>query len=521
MLQKIDKRIFTGMSVSMVALAPLLAQETSKSPNIIIIMADQLRADLLAREGYPLETMPFSDSLAQKGTWFDKAYTAAPASGPARVSMLTGRYPSVTHVRSNHNLADAFYTKDIFDIAKEQGYATTLVGKNHSHLSKERVDYWCPYNHDYQEGGDKTEIGKQFDTYLRSLDMYAGMKASPYGIEGQIPYRMVDNASQVIDSIQGKPFLMWFSMPEPHNPYQVCEPYFSMFPPQDLPKMRTSEKDLKTKGKEYELLAEMMAQGHIGYQEDLQRLRSNYHGMLRMIDDQLARLVSKLKEKGIYENTIIVFLADHGDYVGEYGLMKKGVGLDDAIARIPMQWSGPGIKASAKAHDAHVNIIDIFPTVCEIIGADIPMGVQGRSLWPLLQGKEYPKQEFASVMVQDGYGGMYYTKEDASDYRAEGAVGKKGLFFDELNTWTQSGTMRMLRKGDWKLVYDMDGNGQLYNLAKDPSELDNLFGNKKYDKVRNEMIETLLRWNISTEDPIPVPRQRYRFKRNDHNYLFR
>ncbi len=489
-------------------------------PNILIIMCDQLRADLMKREGYPLNTMPFADNFSESGTWFNRAYTAAPASGPARVSMLTGRFPSATHVRSNHNLADAYYTKDLFDVAKEQGYTTALIGKNHSHLSPDRVDYWNPYNHDKQESKNKSEPGKAFDTYLGTLDMYASMEPSPYGVEAQLPYRMVSDASQWIDSLAGKPFLMWFSMAEPHNPYQTCEPYYSMFPPEVLPAMRSTAKDLKTKGEEYTLLSEMMEQGHVGYQRDLQRLRSIYHGMMRMIDDQFARLVSELKAKGMYENTVIVFISDHGDYAGEYGLMKKGVGLDDAIARIPMQWSGPGIKASARPHKAHVSIIDIFPTVCEIIGAEIPMGVQGRSLWPLLQGKAYPEKEFESIMVQDGFGGMYYTRADATDYKEEGAVGKEGLFFDELNTWSQSGTMHMLRKGDWKLVYDMDGNGQLYNLKNDPSELNNLFNSKANRKVRSEMVECLLRWDVSIQDPLPLPRHRYRFKRNEHNYLF-
>lgn len=519
-MNTLTNKMLAGISLSTLAISPAFAQKVTKKPNVIIIMADQLRADLLQREGYPLNTMPFADQLAKQGTWFDCAYTSAPASGPARVSMLTGRFPSATHVKSNHNIRDAFYTKDIFDVAREQGYATAMVGKNHSHLTPERVDYWCPYNHDSQDSKNKTELGVAFDNYLKTLDMYANMEPSPYGVEAQLPYRMVDDASQWIDSQDDKPFLMWFSIAEPHNPYQVCEPYYSMFPPESLPQMRSSAKDLPTKGEEYQLLAEMMEQGHVGYQKNLQRLRSVYHGMLRMIDDQLQRFVGELKTKGIYDNTIIIFVADHGDYVGEYGLMKKGVGLDNVITRIPMQWTGPGIKASASAHTAHVSIIDIFPTICEAIGADIPMGVQGRSLLPLLQGKEYPEREFESVMAQDGFGGMYYTKADATDYQEEGAVGKKGLFFDELNTWTQSGTMRMLRKGDWKLVYDMDGNGQLYNLEKDPSELNNLFGDKNYSKIKSEMIENLLRWDISTHDPLPVPRHRYRFKRNEHNYLF-
>lgn len=520
MTNNFNRKAFTGISVSISVLSSVFGQEAPKNPNVIIIMADQLRVDLMQREGYPLNTMPFTDSLAEKGTWFNRAYTAAPASGPARVSMLTGRFPSVTRVRSNHNLRDAFYTKDLFDVAREQGYATALIGKNHSHLSPARVDYWCPYNHDGQDSENKSEIGNAFDKYLKTLDMYADMEPAPYGVEGQLPYRMVDDASHWIGSLSDKPFLMWFSIAEPHNPYQTCEPYYSMFPPESLPPMRSNAGDKKIKGDEYLLLSEMMQQGHVGYQENLQRLRSIYHGMLRLIDDQLARLVDELKKKGVYDNTIILFIADHGDYVGEYGLMKKGVGLDDVIARIPMQWTGPGIRSSVNPHQAHVSIIDIFPTICEIMGADIPMGVQGRSLWPLLQGKEYPEKEFESVMAQDGFGGMYYTRNDATDYKEEGAVGKKGLFFDELNTWTQSGSMRMLRKGDWKLVYDMDGNGQLYNLKDDPSELDNLFGNQSYEDIRTGMIENLLRWEISGQDPIPVPRHRYRFKRNEHNYLF-
>lgn len=515
-----NNKLLIGFASSLCAIPALYGQKKETPPNIIIIMADQLRADLLKREGYPLNTMPFADSLACNGTWFNKAYTAAPASGPARVSMITGRFPKATHVRSNHNLKDAVYGKDIFQVAHEQGYKTALVGKNHTFLTAKDVDYWDPYNHDGQPSDTKSEKAADFDKYLKTLDMYFGEKPSPYGVEAQMPYRMVDDASGWIGKLGGQPFLMWFSMAEPHNPYQTCEPYFSMFPPASLPPMRTSAKDRATKGKEYELLAEMMGMGHVGYEANLPQLRSVYHGMLRMIDDQIARLVSELKRQGVYDNTIIVFVADHGDFAGEYGLMKKGVGLDNPLTHIPMQWSGPGIKASRTAHDAHVSIVDIFPTACEIMGAEIPMGVQGRSLWPLLQGKEYPKKEFESVMAEDGYGGMYYTKEDGTDYRAEGALQKKGLFFDELNTWTQSGSMRMLRKGEWKLVYDMDGNGLLYNLANDPSELKNLFDDKSCEAIKTELLQDLLRWEISTQDPIPVPRQRYRFKRNPHNYLF-
>ena len=242
--------------------------------------------------------------------------------------------------------------------------------------------------------------------------------------------------------------------------------------------------------------------------------------MLRLINDQIARLVDNLKQQGVYDNTIIVFLSDHGDYMGEYGLMKKGAGVAEAITRIPMQWTGPGIKANTKAQVACVSMVDIFPTICEIIGADIPIGVQGRSLWPLLKGENYPQKEFESVLVEQGYGGEFYTKADGTDYAVEGAIVDNKNFFDEQNTWTQSGSRRMLRKGDWKIVMDMEGKGELYNLKNDKAELKNLFDTSKYQSIKMELMQDLLKWEISTQDPLPIPQHRYRFKRNEHNYLF-
>ena len=510
-----------GMAAAAAAPAAKAQSTAPERPNIIIIMCDQLRAELMGRDGYPLETMPRTNALARQGTWFDKAYTPAPASGPARVAMLTGRFPSATHVRSNHNIEDVYYTKDLFDVARESGYKTALVGKNHSHMTAKKADFWCEYGHAGKIGKEgRTPEEAAYDRFLKTLNMNRWLEPSPGGVEVQLPYRMVDDAAQWIESIEGQPFLMWFSIPEPHNPYQTCEPYFSMFPPESLPAPRTTAADRAAKGAEYELLDEMMAVGHPGYAEHLQKLRSIYHGTLRMIDDQVGRLTEELKRTGVYDNTIIVFVSDHGDFAGEYGLMKKGVGLDDALARVPMQWTGPGIRASAEPHAAHVSLTDIMPTVCEIVGAPIPDGVQGRSLWPLLTGKAYPEAEFASVMAQDGYGGMYYTKEDGTDYQQEGAVGKKPGFFDCLNTWTQSGTMRMVRSGDWKLVADMDGNCWLYDLKKYPSEVKNLAGEKKYADIRARLTAKLLQWELATQDPLPMPRHRYRFKRNPHNYLF-
>ena len=108
--------------------------------------------------------------------------------------------------------------------------------------------------------------------------------------------------------------------------------------------------------------------------------------MLRLIDDQVDRLMRNLETSGTLRNTIVVYLADHGDYFSDYGLMRKGVELPEVLTRIPMVWAGPGVQPQKGQH-AFVSIADVMPTLCEAMGAPFPAGTQGRSLWPLLRAR--------------------------------------------------------------------------------------------------------------------------------------
>lgn len=496
-----------------------LGAAAQQRPNILVVMTDQQRADLCGREGFPLAVTPFVDSLARCGAWFRQAYTTAPASAPARTSMLTGRWPKATRVRTNHNIADVCRDEDLFTVAAAQGYRTALAGKNHTYLTAADADYWCPYDHMGRIPADSAGPGRRFDEYLRGTAYYADFGPAPFGAEMQLPARIVDDALRWIGEGGKKPFLLWLSFPEPHNPYQVSEPYYSMFPPDALPRPRTDSTALDVLDGRYRQLYRMMAQGHRGFAERLDRLRANYLGMIRLIDDQLRRLCDSLTRTGVADDTLIVILSDHGDYAGEYGLMKKGVGMSDALTRIPMVWWGGPVAAAGRI-EACVSVADLFPTLCEAMGADIPPGVQGRSLLPMLAGEAFPAGEFRSVMAENGYGGQYYTAADGTDYRAEGALSDEPGFFDELNSWTQSGTQRMVRWGAWKLVMDMLGNGELYDTEHDPSELRNLYSDPEFASVRSRLLAELLQWELATQDPLPLPRRRYRFRRNAHNYLF-
>jgi arylsulfatase A-like enzyme len=496
----------------------------ANQPNIVYIMTDQQRADCSAREGFPLDTTPFLDALARKGKWFDHAYAAAPVCGPSRVSMLTGRFPSTHRVRENAGIGYATFEKDIVDVMNENGYATALVGKNHSHLKKEKLDHMFLLTHAAGYGTDdpRTDEEMAFDQWIKELNNGTGMEATPFPLECQGPYRAVTDAEQWIQSVKeqdsDKPFFLWLSFAEPHNPYQVPEPYFSKFPIEKLPPLATSKADLEGKSFKWKFTRALGEYYHPDYEEQIPRTRANYYGLMNMIDDQVRRFVEFLEAKSLSDNTIIIFSSDHGDFAGEYGLVRKGPEVPEVIMRVPMFIMGPGIQAGQDPHPAHVSLVDVMPTLCEAAGIPIPRGVQGRSLWPLLTGEEYPQEEFASVYAEQGFGGLHYTEHDEIDYGHCASPGLVRDTFDSLNTYSQSGTLRMVRKGDWKLAYDMQGAGQLYDLSLDPLELHNVYGTPDALQAQAAMLAELATWMLRMQDPLPYPKGKYRIKTDSQNY---
>ena len=493
------------------------------TPNIIIVMTDQQRADLRRSCGYPLDTMPFLDAWAAEGVDFTRAYTPNPTCMPARVSMFTGRYASCHHVRTNHNMKDVCYTRDLLDVLKAQGYRTALCGKNHSHREPEDFDFHETCGHLGYEGEENfTPEQVEFADFLRATNHMEMHVPSPHGVEVQHPYRNVSSALKFIDETpKDQPFFAWVSFAEPHNPYQVPEPYFDMFPPESLPPVHNGMECLADKGHRWPWLRGVWEKV-LG--EDIEkrilRARSNYHGMLRLIDDQFKRLIEGLEARGLRENTLVIFLADHGDYVGEYGLIRKGDDLPEILCRIPMAMQGPGVARQGRRDDCCVNLIDLLPTVCDMLGVDTPLGAQGKTILPLMQGKPAPAKEHDVAYSESGFSGLYWDERDGLTLPNEGATDAGFNRFDCLNTWTQSGQVRMVRKGDWKLQADMLGHVYLYNLAEDPFEVNNLADDPACMAKKAEMLTELTAAILRAQDVLPVPHNRYRTKLHPKGYWF-
>jgi arylsulfatase A-like enzyme len=434
--------------------------------------------------------------------------------------MLTGRWPQAHRVRMNLDAQDALFAKDIYQVARSEGYRTALCGKNHTYLKSGDVDVWREYSHN---GGPKTANASpdvaRFEAWLNGLDFNVALEPAPFPVETQIPYRIVSDAIDFMRAGGDRPFLLQVSIPEPHDPEQVPRPYWDMFPPDHVPDRCAGPEALAVLGDRARWLDRLQRDGFPATEQNWRRYVSNYLGALRMIDDQVARMLAFMRQADLLRNTIIVRLADHGDYLMDFGLARKGVGLPECLTRIPMFWSGPGIRAMPEGErEAFVSMADVMPTLCEAMGAEIPAGVQGRSLLPLLRGEAYPAEEFRSVTAQVGVGGLYY---DEADHVPVSISRGEGSHWDELNGVTQSGNSQMLRMGDWKLIYDMMGYGQLYHLPTDPCELDNLFGQPRVAAEQAMLMAELAMWTIRNQDGLPTGPQsaKYRTKwARPHNW---
>jgi len=464
-------------------------------------MTDQHRADFMAGAGFPFDTMPCMDSVAAGGVRFERGYTTAPACVPARTSLLTGRYPSAHRVRQNSTPDAVVRGDDLLDVLRGAGYSLHFAGKTHMYRRAEDFDTFCgPFMHESAPEG--TSRDTEFREWLVGLDHGPSTEPTPFPLEQQYAHRIVDGAIAALTERGGEgPFFSWLSFPEPHNPYQAPEPYYSMFDPDDLPERGAGPETASGKGEAWRWLQELVEEKRPGHDERWRRYRATYCGMLRMVDDQIARFLDHLDLQGLLDDTVVFFVSDHGDYVGDYGLQRKGAGLPEALMRIPFVVRGPGVAARVNDLD-HVSLADVLPTVCDIVGEPLPLGVQGRSLWPMLTGGDYPARDFASAYAERGFGGLPYSGDERPPLHFD----YDGTTYDELNSVTQSGVSAMVRAGRWKVIYDLTGVGELYDLEQDPLELVNRWDDADLAPTRAALVESLLWWRLRVSDDLPQGR---------------
>ena len=293
--------------------------------NLLLISIDTLRADHLGSYGYSAAQTPTLDALAAGGVRFVRAATTTPLTLPAHTSLLTGTFPAWHGVRDN----GGFYVSDAEITLAEQlharGYRTgAFVGA---------------FVLDSRWG-----LGQGFDRYFDDFDL------SRYGGKGldavQRPgSEVVDRAQTWLDEGSDRPFFAWVHLYDPHTPYAPPEPFRSRFPA---------------------------------------TVAGAYDAEIAYTDSQVARLIARLQATGRLASTLVVVVGDHGESIGEHEEQAHGFFVYDATVRIPLIVAGPGV--SARTVSDQVRIVDVMPTVLDLLGVDIPSAVQGRSLRPLAAG---------------------------------------------------------------------------------------------------------------------------------------
>ncbi len=443
-------------------------------PNILWVCTDQQRWDTLHTLGNPHINTPSLDRLAAGGMAFSHAFCQSPICTPSRASFLTGMYPSRVHGCMNGNdywdEAAPLVTKRLADT----GYTCGLAGKLHLAGAKGRIEprpvddgyHVFHWSHDPE---DLWPQGHAYADWLRAQGHHLSeMRQHPTHIPPELHQTTwcTDKAIEFIRSnYANQPWLMSVNIFDPHAPFDPPQPYLDRYDPAQMPAPRFRDTDLTAQA----------ALNAIDFQTPVRRPEefdapgkiAAYYAMIELIDDNMGRLLDVLERTHQRENTIVIFMSDHGEMLGDHGLLLKGCRFYEGLVRVPLIISWPERFQSGVISEALVELTDIAPTLLQIAGLPVPEEMQGRSLLPILTGAAQPHHHRDFVRCEY--------------YRALNPLAQKH-FVGSYAT--------MIRDRRHKLVvYHGHDQGELFDLEQDPDEFNNLWDDPAYSNVRFQLLK--------------------------------
>lgn len=480
-------------------------------PNVLVIMVDQMKATASHLYGSPFCETSSLERLARSGVLYRHAFTPHPLCVPARVSMWTGRYPHAHGARRNETLMPPGEAH-AFRLWHEAGYRTGLIGKNHCFDDPADVrlfDTWCEIGHQ----GLPDDPDARESPWFRPRDAIHAAHRVRRDMPRQTPavsYAVSDvplddtstglvtgQVERFLEAHREEPFALWVSFPDPHTPYEVPRPYADTIPPETVELPPRPPEGAGALPERTRVLSRILNVRDAS-EHDLRRLVATYHAMVRFVDDGVGRILDALERLGLREDTIVVFCSDHGDFAGEHGMTRKGGAFYDCLVRVPLVLSWPGRLPQDVTDASMVNLVDVVPTLLRLQGLDVPRAMQGRPLPTVTE--ERPR---VAAFSEYGAGGPPFTLCDLEAMPVQhGLEASKA----SLERREAEGRRKMVRTLRWKYVTDPMGDlDELYDLAADPYELDNLAGRPAFASTVAELRSRLLDWSVLTEDARPVP----------------
>ena len=466
-----------------------------KRPNIVLFMTDQQRYDTIAALGYPFMHTPHIDRLVNDGVSFSNCFVTAASCAPSRASFFTGYYPHTTGINKNADLWRHSWVENLADA----GYYCVNIGKMHTYPWETPLGFherFVVENKDrYLEGRylfdrwdmflqSRGVVKQQREFYRRLADYRERLGAFTWDLpEDTHPDTFVGDLAcwWLQNKPVDEPFFLQIGFPGPHPPYDPVPRYLDHYRDKQIPAARVTEqslegqpaaqKELRTHNTEVD--HDSVAWSKNPTPEQIRRLREHYLANVTMIDEKVGAVIETLRERGLLENSIIVFTSDHGDSLGDHGHIQKWT-MYDEITRVPLVVVDPGAPDNAgKRVDALCQHFDIVPYLFERAGVPVPDTWEAESVAPYLDGT-------------------------ASATRA-----REYVFAEQAQDFILTGTrfMTMIRSREWKLVHyaDEGDEGELYDLSSDPDELQNLYHDSSHRKVRDKMLSELLKWRILSD----------------------
>jgi choline-sulfatase len=442
-----------------------------RRPNILLIMADQIAAPALPVYGHTVVKAPHLEALAAQGVVFDAAYCNFPVCAPSRFSMLTGML--ATRIGAYDNAAEfpASYVT-IPHYLRALGYHTALAGKMHfigpdqlhgyhERLTTDIIGSDFALTADWSETVPSSPAGATLKTVL---DAGHCVRSLQIDYDDEVEHCAIQKLYDLARTPEQQPFFLTVSFTHPHAPFTSPLEHWQRYRDDEIdmpavPPQPEEAQDMQTRW-----LAQARRSDAYPISDDVVRnARHAYYGMISYIDDKVGRIMQTLHNAELDRNTIVIFIGDHGEMMGERGMWFKSTFFEWSC-RVPMIVSAPARFASRRVPQV-VSLVDLLPTLREVAAEgklpDCVDIMDGRSLVPFLLGQSTPNWPDTAI----------------SEYTADGVLAP----------------CRMLRRGNYKYIYIHGHSPQLYRLDSDPNELENLAGHVQFAAIEAELREIVLR----------------------------